>query len=118
MGCGWLQQYGKRYSKFYPPNCYTRVGIAGVRADSVMKKMSTVCSNWVPEWEDELEFFLRVPELAVLRIEVHNNKKIAGQTCLPVSELKPGYRVMPLCDKKGDELEFVRILFYFQMSFH
>lgn len=121
-GYGWLEHFGKRsFDKFSPPDFYTRVGIAGVGADTVMKRTATIDDNWVPEWKEEFEFDLRVPELAVLRVEVHEENKgtrddFAGQTCMPISELKPGYRVLALCDEKGNELELVKLLLHFQLS--
>uniref|UniRef100_A0A2P2NSC4 Uncharacterized protein n=1 Tax=Rhizophora mucronata TaxID=61149 RepID=A0A2P2NSC4_RHIMU len=37
-----------------------------------------------------------------------------GQTCLPVSELRPGFRSVPLHNKKGEKLKNVRLLVRFQ----
>lgn len=122
MGSGWREQLGERkFDKFSPPDFYTRIGIAGVKADSVMKKTAIMDDIWEPIWDEEFEFALRVPELAVLRIEVLESQKtrraeFAGQICLPVSELKPGYRVVCLCDKKGDEWELVKLLLHFHLS--
>eukprot|EP00250_Pteridium_aquilinum_P034375 c7499_g1_i1 orf=528-2273(+) len=122
-GYGWLEHFGKRsFDTFSAPDFYARVGIAGVEADTVMKKSATIDDDWVPVWNEQFEFDLRVPELAVLRLEVHEDDKtgrddFAGQTCLPVSELKPGYRVVNLRDEKGDELELVKVLLKLELSF-
>ena len=58
-----------------------------------------------PVWNVEFSFPLSVPKLAVLRIEVKEhhssgNHDFCGQTCLPISELRTGFRAVPLHDKK------------------
>lgn len=47
------------------------MGIAGVPADSLMMKTKIIEDDWIPTWNEEFEFSLTVPELALLRIEVH-----------------------------------------------
>ncbi|PSR71749.1 Phosphoinositide phospholipase, partial [Actinidia chinensis var. chinensis] len=72
MGEGWhLDFRPTHFDPYSPPDFYTRVGIAGVPADTVMKKTKPIEDNWVPVWNEEFEFPLTVPELALLRIEVH-----------------------------------------------
>lgn len=83
-----------------------------------MKRTKAKEDNWTPIWEEEFTFPLTVPELALLRIEVHEydmseKDDFAGQTCLPVSELKTGIRAVPLCDRKGEKLNSVRLLMRF-----
>lgn len=96
----------------------TQVGIAGVPADTVMKKTRTIEDNWSPVWDEEFTFPLTIPELALLRIEVHEHDvserdDFAGQTCLPVIELRPGIRCVPLYDEKGMRLSTARLLIHF-----
>lgn len=116
QGQGWLQRFSKtHFDTFSPPDFYTRVGIAGVKADTIMKETEKMMDNWTPRWEEEFEFPLRAPELALLRIEVHEydatgQDDFGGQTCLPVQELRPGVRAIPLYDKKGNDLSPVRLL--------
>lgn len=98
-----------------------QVGIAGVPADTIMKETKPIEDEWIPKWEVEFDFPIRVPELALLRVEVHeydmtDKDDFGGQTCLPVSEIKSGYRSVPLMDKKGRPLEGVRLLFHFNLS--
>lgn len=120
MGYGWSEKFSKtHFDTFSPPDFYTRVGIAGVKADTVMKKTEIIPDNWAPHWNEEFEFTLRVPELALLRIEVHeydlsDKDDFGGQTCLPVSELRPGIWTVPLYDQKGKELDPVRLLVRFR----
>lgn len=95
-----------------------QVGIAGVPADVTMKKTKTIEDNWIPTWEEEFTFPLTVPELALLRVEVHEydmseTDDFAGQTCLPITELKQGIRAVPLYDRKGEKYNSVRLLMKF-----
>eukprot|EP01018_Ginkgo_biloba_P000727 Gb_02010 [translate_table: standard] len=116
MGDGWNQDFKKtHFDKYSPPDFYTRVGIAGVPADTIMKKTRTIEDDWTPSWDEEFDFPLTVPELALLRIEVHEydmseKDDFGGQTCLPVAELKSGICAVPLFSKKGERYKAVRLL--------
>lgn len=95
-----------------------QVGIAGVPADRVMKRTRALEDNWIPAWNEEFEFPLTVPELALLRIEVHEydmseKDDFGGQTCLPVSELRSGIRMVSLHDRKGEKYKSVKLLMRF-----
>ncbi|KAH7838681.1 hypothetical protein Vadar_029806 [Vaccinium darrowii] len=120
MGDGWHLDFKQTHFDLYsPPDFYARVGIAGVPADEVMKKTKKKEDNWTPVWNEEFTFPLTVPELALLRIEVHEHDMsekddFAGQTCLPVSELREGIRAVPLCDHKGENYNSVRLLMRFE----
>ncbi|EOY17778.1 Phospholipase C 2 [Theobroma cacao] len=122
MGEGWYHDFHHTHFDAYsPPDFYARVGIAGVPADNVMKKTKTLEDNWVPSWNEEFEFPLTVPELALLRIEVHEydmseKDDFGGQTCLPVSELRSGIRAVPLNSRKGDKYNSVKLLMRFELS--
>lgn len=76
--------------------------------------------NWYPVWDEEFEFHLTVPELALLRIEVQDKDQtkdeFAGQTCLPISELRRGFRSLPLYDRKGKKFKSVKLLVRFQLE--
>lgn len=98
---------------------HLQVGIAGVPTDSTMKRTKAIEDNWSPVWNEEFVFPLTVPELALLRIEVHEydmseKDDFGGQTCLPVSELRTGIRAIPLCDRKGEQLRNVKLLMRFE----
>ncbi|KAL3518059.1 hypothetical protein ACH5RR_020648 [Cinchona calisaya] len=120
MGDGWHLDFKQTHFDLYsPPDFYTRVGIAGMPADAIMKKTKKKEDNWTPIWEEEFTFPLTVPELALLRIEVHEydmseKDDFAGQICLPVSELRPGIHAIPLCDHKGEKYNSVRLLMRFE----
>ncbi|KAL6203408.1 hypothetical protein ACLB2K_027108 [Fragaria x ananassa] len=122
MGDGWHLDFKQTHFDLYsPPDFYTRVGIAGVPADEVMKKTKKKEDDWTPVWEEEFTFPLRVPELALLRIEVHeydmsDKDDFGGQTCLPISELKQGIRAVPLFNRKGEKYNSVRLLMRFEFT--
>ncbi|MFQ6638751.1 hypothetical protein Gotur_015042 [Gossypium turneri] len=119
MGDGWhLDFKHTHFDTYSPPDFYTKVGIAGVPDDEIMKKTKIKEDNWTPVWDEEFTFPLTVPELALLRVEVHEydmseKDDFAGQTCLPVSELKQGIRAVPLFDRKGEKLNSTRLLMRF-----
>ncbi|KAK9014574.1 hypothetical protein V6N11_005728 [Hibiscus sabdariffa] len=120
MGEGWYYDFHHTHFDAYsPPDFYTRVGIAGVPVDSVMKKTNALEDNWVPCWNQEFEFPLTVPEIALLRIEVHEydmseKDDFGGQTCLPISELRSGIRAVPLNSRKGEKYNSVKLLMHFE----
>lgn len=96
-----------------------QVGIAGVPADAIKKKTKTMDDNWIPTWDEQFEFPLTVPELALLRIKVldynrSDKDEFAGQTCLPVPELRQGIRAVPLFDRKGEKYSSVKLFMRFE----
>ncbi|KAI7736745.1 hypothetical protein M8C21_030225, partial [Ambrosia artemisiifolia] len=119
MGEGWYYDFSHTHFDAYsPPDFYTRVGIAGVPADTIMKRTKAIEDSWIPAWNEEFEFPLTVPELALLRIEVHEydmseKDDFGGQTCLPISELRKGIRAVPLHNQKGDKYKSVKLLMHF-----
>ncbi|EOA28382.1 hypothetical protein CARUB_v10024587mg [Capsella rubella] len=119
MGDGWRMDFSHTHFDAYsPPDFYTKMFIVGVPADNAKKKTKIIEDNWYPIWDEEFSFPLTVPELALLRIEVREydmseKDDFGGQTCLPVSELRPGIRSVPLYDKKGEKMKSVRLLMRF-----
>ncbi|KAK7320601.1 hypothetical protein VNO77_30225 [Canavalia gladiata] len=122
LGNGWSTDFSKtHFDTFSPPDFYTKVCIVGVPADKANKKTRIIQDDWFPVWDEEFEFPLTVPELALLRIEVreydkHEKDDFGGQTCLPISELKSGFRTVPLHDQKGEKLNSVKLLMRFQFN--
>ncbi|XP_027187758.1 phosphoinositide phospholipase C 6-like isoform X2 [Cicer arietinum] len=131
-GCGYvkkpafLMEKGP-HNEFFDPKrtlpvkTTLKVCIVGVPADQANKKTKVIQDNWFPIWDEEFEFPLRIPELALLRIEVreydkHEKDDFGGQTCLPVPELKSGFRAVPLYDEKGEKLKSVKLLMRFQFT--
>lgn len=95
------------------------MGIAGVPRDTIMLRTRAIEDQWVPAWNEEFEFPLTVPELAVLRIEVleydtSGKPDFGGQTCLPISELRSGIRAVPLHNRRGEKYKSVKLLMKFK----
>ncbi|XP_059429768.1 phosphoinositide phospholipase C 4-like [Corylus avellana] len=123
MGDGWNLDFTQtHFDKFSPPDFYTRIGIAGVPADKIMKETKKIEDDWTPVWDEEFTFPLTVPEVALLRVEVYEDDMstgkgdFGGQTCLPVWELQPGIRAVPLFDRKGEKYNSVRLLLRFEFD--
>ncbi|XP_009586600.1 phosphoinositide phospholipase C 2-like isoform X1 [Nicotiana tomentosiformis] len=120
MGDGWDKDFDQTHFDTYsPPDFYAKVGIAGVPADAIKKKTKTMDDNWIPTWDEQFEFPLTVPELALLRIKVldynrSDKDEFAGQTCLPVPELRQGIRAVPLFDRKGEKYSSVKLFMRFE----
>ncbi|KAK7379374.1 hypothetical protein VNO80_04832 [Phaseolus coccineus] len=120
MGEGWFHDFKHtHFDQYSPPDFYARVGIAGVPYDTVMKKTGTIEDNWSPSWNEAFVFPLSVPELALLRVEVHEydmseKDDFGGQTCLPVWELRSGIRAVPLYSRKGEKYDNVKLLMRFE----
>ncbi|KAL1827456.1 hypothetical protein ACET3Z_005868 [Daucus carota] len=122
MGDGWHLDFKKtHFDSYSPPDFYTKVRIAGVPADATKKKTAVKDNKWTPFWNEEFEFSLSVPELAILCIEVRDKddapkKKdgFGGQNCLPVSEIRPGIRAVPLYSRKGVKYPSVKLLMRFE----
>lgn len=98
-----------------------QISIVGVASDHTKSERTDIVEDqWVPSWNgQEFVFPLRVPELALLRIEVKDydptgENEFGGQTCLPVSELKTGFRSVPLYDHRGDKYRSVKLLMGFE----
>ncbi|KAK7320602.1 hypothetical protein VNO77_30226 [Canavalia gladiata] len=121
MGHGWSLDFSPtHFDKCSPPDFYTKIRIVGMPADFAKKKTKVMMDNWFPVWDEEFEFPLTVPELALLLIQVKDKDQgkddFAGQTCLPVSELKLGFRSVPLYNKKGEKFKSVKLLMRFQLE--
>ncbi|CAL5404637.1 unnamed protein product [Camellia sinensis] len=120
MGYGWHLDFSlTHFDSYSPPDFYTKVYIVGVPADEAKKKTKVIDDDWTPVWDEEFIFPLTVPELALLRIEVREHDRsekddFGGQTCLPVSELRPGIRAVPLYEKNGEKLKSSKLLMQFQ----
>ncbi|KAK9061058.1 hypothetical protein SSX86_018238 [Deinandra increscens subsp. villosa] len=119
MGEGWHMDFSHtHFDKFSPPDFYTKLYMVGVPADVIKKKTRVIKDDWIPIWNEEFTFRLTVPELALLKIvvrehDVSEKDDFAGQTCLPVSELRSGIRSVPLHNKKGVKFDSVKLLMRF-----
>ncbi|KAI4874670.1 hypothetical protein NFI96_010438 [Prochilodus magdalenae] len=87
-----------------------RVEIHGVPADKAEKETRHINNNgFNPMWNENFQFDLYVPELALVRFVVEDydavsNNDFIGQCTLPFTSLQSGYRHVPLFNKNGDLL--------------
>lgn len=100
---------------------HRQVGTAGVPRDSISYRTETAVDQWFPTWKDEFLFQLSVPELALVwfRVQDYDNdtqNDFAGQTCLPLPELKPGVRAVRLHDGAGKPYKNTRLLVSFSFD--
>ncbi|KAL8162646.1 hypothetical protein V2J09_014135 [Rumex salicifolius] len=120
MGNGWNFDFAKtHFDSFSPPDFYAKVRSIGVPADCRKHKTQIIEDNWVPIWDEEIVFTFTVPELALLQIvvkehDVSEKDDFGGQVCLPVCEIKQGFRAVSLFDKKGEKLPNTKLLMRFE----
>ncbi|KAI3953469.1 hypothetical protein MKW92_008734 [Papaver armeniacum] len=120
MSDGWRLDFKPTHFDTYsPPDFYVKVHIVGVPADAKKFKTETLDNTWIPVWNQEFSFPLTVPELAILRLEVRDHDTgekddFGGQTCLPVRDLRPGIRTVPLHDRDGKKFNSTRLLMRFE----
>ncbi|XP_038894759.1 phosphoinositide phospholipase C 2-like [Benincasa hispida] len=122
MGEGWHLEFGLSHFDFYsPPDLYVKIRIVGVREDTVTRRTIPVEDQWVPVWNEEFSFSISTPELALLQLVVRDHDTsgkddFAGQTCLPVKELRSGIRAVPLYNRKGERYKHVKLLMRFEFE--
>ncbi|CAA0834406.1 Phosphoinositide phospholipase C 2 [Striga hermonthica] len=115
MGEGWYYDFSHtHFDSYSPPDFYAKMRIVGVAADTMKMKTKAMVDSWIPTWDESFEFPLTVPELALLGVEVRENGEFAGQTCLPVWELRRGFRAVPLYNRKGVKYKCVKLLVRFE----
>nr|XP_010593806.2 1-phosphatidylinositol 4,5-bisphosphate phosphodiesterase delta-1 [Loxodonta africana] len=84
------------------------VEIHGVARDMARRQTAVVTNNgFNPWWDTEFEFEVLVPELALVRFVVEDydassKNDFIGQSTIPLSSLKQGYRHVHLLSKNGD----------------
>lgn len=85
-----------------------RVEIYGVPADNASKETPHIDNNgFNPAWNENLQFDIHVPELAMVRFVVEDFDKAShndfiAQYCLPLTSVQNGYRQVPLLNKRDD----------------
>lgn len=96
--------------------------MVGVENDKARNKTIPIEDQWVPVWNEEFSFSISTPELAFLQIIVRDydtsgKDDFAGQTCLPVKDLRSGIRAVPLYNKRGERYKHVKLLMGFELQF-
>eukprot|EP01117_Protostelium_nocturnum_P006576 TRINITY_DN2369_c0_g1_i1.p1 TRINITY_DN2369_c0_g1~~TRINITY_DN2369_c0_g1_i1.p1 ORF type:complete len:599 (+),score=252.39 TRINITY_DN2369_c0_g1_i1:142-1938(+) len=100
---------------------YVKVKVVGIKADCGKGKTSVIRNNgYNPNWNKELRFSVRKPELAILLFVVADSDYLSpddliGQYALPLTCLREGYRSIPLKGKKGESIEPASLLVRFRL---
>ncbi|XP_034040030.1 1-phosphatidylinositol 4,5-bisphosphate phosphodiesterase delta-1-like isoform X2 [Thalassophryne amazonica] len=87
-----------------------KVEVCGVPADAAVKQTNPVNNNGLnPKWNENFQFDVYVPELALLHFTVEDHdstsdNEFIAQYTLPLNSIKMGYRHVPLLNKNGDVL--------------
>uniref|UniRef100_UPI003AABB517 1-phosphatidylinositol 4,5-bisphosphate phosphodiesterase delta-1-like isoform X4 n=1 Tax=Centroberyx gerrardi TaxID=166262 RepID=UPI003AABB517 len=108
-----LPKVNKKKSSIVDP--LIKVEVYGVPADVAAKETDPVENNgFNPEWNDNFQFDVYVPDLALVRFVVEDydstsDNEFVGQYTLPFNSLQMGYRHVPLLNKNGDLLPSARL---------
>ncbi|XP_051902057.1 1-phosphatidylinositol 4,5-bisphosphate phosphodiesterase delta-1-like [Hippocampus zosterae] len=100
-----LPKVNRKKSSIVDP--LVKVEVHGVPADMAVKETRAVDNNgFNPEWNENFQFDVYVPELALVRFLIEDHDSTSGnefvaQYTLPLNSLKMGYRHVPLLDKSG-----------------
>ncbi|XP_019720327.1 1-phosphatidylinositol 4,5-bisphosphate phosphodiesterase delta-1-like isoform X2 [Hippocampus comes] len=100
-----LPKVNRKKSSIVDP--LVKVEVYGVPADMAVKETRAVDNNgFNPEWNENFQFDVYVPELALVRFLIQDYDSTSGnefvaQYTLPLNSLKMGYRHVPLLDKSG-----------------
>lgn len=103
-----LPKVSKKKSSIVDP--LVKVQIYGVSADNAEKETKSLDNNgFNPSWNENFQFDVYVPELALVRFLIEDHDSMSGdefiaQFTLPFNSLKMGYRHVPLLNKNGDLL--------------
>lgn len=106
MGTDWH----KIFDFLKKPDFYVKLALHGIPADKVKKRTNTIYKSNEPNWENQtFEFLIRVPDIAILRLEVWEHDRFqrddfVGQACFSVIEMKTGIRSVPLKCINGNTL--------------
>lgn len=115
-----LPKLSKKKSSIVDP--LVRVEVYGVPDDNAETKTSTIDNNgFNPEWNENMEFNVHVPELALVRFTVEDHdsatsNEFVGQYTLPFNSLRMGYRHVPLLNKNGDVLPSAGLFVYIMVT--
>ncbi|KAL3054776.1 hypothetical protein OYC64_017665 [Pagothenia borchgrevinki] len=115
-----LPKLSKKKSSIVDP--LVRVEVYGVPDDNAEEKTSAIDNNgFNPEWNENMEFNVHVPELALVRFTVEDHdsatsNEFVGQYTLPFNSLRMGYRHVPLLNKNGDVLPSAGLFVYIMVT--
>uniref|UniRef100_A0AC35U4T9 Phosphoinositide phospholipase C n=1 Tax=Rhabditophanes sp. KR3021 TaxID=114890 RepID=A0AC35U4T9_9BILA len=102
---------------------FVELEVIGLPCDSLVYTTRTITSNGLnPLWEEQFEFNIHCPEMALLRFLVEDGDFVGpkadpfiGQAVFPVDCLRMGYRSVPLLNNHSEKLELASLLVFMEM---
>ncbi|ELU11919.1 hypothetical protein CAPTEDRAFT_102886, partial [Capitella teleta] len=96
---------------------YVQLRVSGVEDDNAREKTKTVKNNgFNPVWNDELTAKLRVPELALISLNVFSGDSLLAQFTLPFYSVQQGYRSVHLQNKFSEPLPYSTLFVHVAIS--
>nr|XP_054753553.1 1-phosphatidylinositol 4,5-bisphosphate phosphodiesterase delta-4-like isoform X1 [Lytechinus pictus] len=88
---------------------YVKVYILGGGAKQEFKTEVVSDNGFNPTWNQQFDFEVKVPELALVRLVVHDydmasSNEFIGQYTFPLASMQLGYHHVPILGSKGDDL--------------
>ncbi|XP_056148879.1 1-phosphatidylinositol 4,5-bisphosphate phosphodiesterase delta-1b [Lampris incognitus] len=111
-----LPKVNKKKSSIVDP--LVKMEIYGVPADVAVKETEYIENNgFNPTWNENFQFDVYVPELALVRFVVEDydstsDNEFVAQYTLPINSLQMGYRHVPLFNKNGHLLPSARLFLH------
>lgn len=97
---------------------FIEIEICGAECDSSQKyRTKTKSENINPVWNESCDFYVRLPELALLRISVMDedmfgDPNFMGQSVIPLGSIRNGYRAVPLRNGHSEEMELASVFIH------
>ncbi|KJE90620.1 phospholipase C-gamma-1 [Capsaspora owczarzaki ATCC 30864] len=102
---------------------FVEIDICGAEVDSSQKhRTKTKPDNgFNPVWNESCEFFVRLPDVCLLRIAVMDedmfgDPSFMGQAVIPFNSLRPGYRAVPLRNGHSEEFELASVFIHITIN--
>ncbi|XP_033124802.1 uncharacterized protein LOC117123082 [Anneissia japonica] len=98
-------------------NPQVEVEILGIPADCAKYKTKAVSHNQLnPMWMETFVFSIQFKEMAFLRLAVTDGGSVTAQRCIPLTQLKQGYRHVRLRTSQNLPLELSMLFIHSQLQ--
>lgn len=101
---------------------FVQISMVGVPQDKKTVKTKVINNNgFHPIWNEEFQFSVSCPQLALLHLEVYDYETtqsdvVIAQFCLPVRCIQEGYRTVQLKTVGGEKLESAKLYVLVKIS--
>lgn len=102
---------------------YVEIEIIGAKIDNdIWRTRSCEYNALCPVWNEQRIFDIANPSVALIRFyvcheDMFSDKVFLGQCCIPVKQINPGYRSVPLGNEYGEPLELSSLLIYIEFAY-